>query len=127
MNLLIILRKGVTKLCAASEKLAELTEEFEAVAKELNLVLDDLKWRKPDVEGEELKLRKLRRQAKQDPGVDVASQQIVVRVLRAVLDDKIALADGLEKRMILLRDQIKALEKETLEEREVGESGEALR
>jgi len=127
MIMLIILRKGVTKLCAASEKLAELMVEFEAVAKELDEVLEDLKWRKPDVEAEELKLRKLRRQAKNDPMVNVAVQAETVRVLRAILDDKIALADALEKRMILLRDQIKALEKETLEEREVGESGEALR
>jgi len=114
-------------LCAASEKLAELMVEFEAVAKELDEVLEDLKWRKPDVEAEELKLRKLRRQAKNDPMVNVAVQAETVRVLRAILDDKIALADALEKRMILLRDQIKALKKEAAEEREVGESGEALR
>ena len=83
-----------------------LVEEFRVVCQDLDEVLKDLEWRKPDVEGEEAKLKKLRKEALKDPNVDVASQAIVVRVGRSILDDKIAEANKLEKRMNKLKAQI---------------------
>jgi len=95
-------------LCGEVVDLEKLMEQFNAVCRQLDEVLKDLEWRKPDVEGEEATLRDLMARAKKDPGVDVASQVIVVRVLRSVLDDKIAEAERLEKRMLELKDQIEA-------------------
>jgi len=111
-------------LCSEIPEIDKLLAEFEAVAKQLNEVLDDLKWRKPDVEDEERKLAKLMRQAKKDPGVNVASHAVVVRVLRGVLDDKIAEAERLEKRLVELKEQITVLEKEAEREKGKSESGE---
>ena len=105
----------------------KLLEEFEAVTKELDEVLKDLEWRKPDVENEEAKLAELKIQAKKDPGVDVASQAIIVRVLRDVLDDKIQLAEALEQRMLILRDQLEALESEEAVPEGMTKRGEAIR
>ena len=104
----------------------ELLAEFQAVAKELAAVLKDLEWRKPDVEEEEALLRKLRKAQKKDPNVDVASQAIVVRVLREVLDDKIALADKLEKRMLALKGQLEKGEAGAPEPEEAEKHGEAV-
>lgn len=104
----------------------ELLTEFQDVAKQLNEVLEDLKWRKPDVEEEEAKLRDLRKAAKKDSGVDVASQAVAVRVLRAVLDDKIALANKLEKRMNKLKAQLEKAEVAAAEKEEGETSGEAV-
>ena len=84
----------------------ELLEAFRAVTVQLDEVLKDLEWRKPDVEGEEKKLKALKRAALKDPGVDVASQAIVVRVGRSILNDKIAEAKKLEKRMLELKVQL---------------------
>ena len=70
------------------------------------------KWRKPDVEREEAELRELRKAALKDPGVDVASQTIVVRVGREILNDKIAEANRLEKRMNELKEQLEKFEAE---------------
>jgi len=44
-----------------------------------------------------------------NPNVDVASQAIVVRVLRSVLDDKIAEAQRLEQRMLQLKAQLESV------------------
>ena len=108
-------------------KLEALIEEFRAVANALKEVLEDLEWRKPDVEAEEGKLAQLIEQAKTDPLVDVASQAIVVRVLREVLDDKLAEAEALEQKMLILRDQIDALQKERSKPEKVRKRGQAVR
>ena len=99
-----------------------LLTEFQAVTQQLDLVLKDIEWRKPDVEREEKTLRALRKKALKDPGVDVASQAIVVRVGRAILDDKIAEANRLEKRMKEIQAQLEKAEaaKEKPEEGEEG-------
>ena len=97
-----------------------LLSEFQAVTQQLDEVLKDLEWRKPDVEHEEATLKALRKKALKDPGVDVASQAIVVRVGRAILNDKIAEAKRLEKHMKELQAQ---LEKVTAAE-EKPEGGE---
>ena len=111
----------------------ELLEEFRAVAAALDEVLKDLEWRKPDVEHEEKKLKALKRAALKDPNVDVASQAIVVRVGRSILNDKIKEAHALEKRMLQLKAQLEkaqaAVEKpgggeEAGEETEAGEGQE---
>ena len=110
-----------------------LLTEFQDVAQQLDVVLKDLEWRKPDVEHEEKKLRDLRKKALKDPGVDVASQAIVVRVGREILDDKIAEAHKLEKRMKELQAQLEKAEaaeekpgggEEAGEETEAGEGKE---
>ena len=101
-------------------------EEFNAVTKQLDEVLKDLEWRKPDVEEEEAKLSYLRKLAKEDPDVDVASQAIAVRVLRGVLDDKIAEAERLEQRMLELKAQIEAAEREIPRKGKRGKRGKAL-
>jgi len=100
--------------------------EFDAVAKQLDEVLKDLEWRKPDVEEEEAKLSYLRKLAKEDPNVDVASQAISVRVLREVLDDKIQLAEALEQRMLILQDQIEAIQSTSPKPAKRGKRGKAL-
>lgn len=97
--------------------------EFEAVAKALDEVLKDIEWRKPDVEGEEATLKDLRAKAKKDPNVDVASQAIVVRVLRGVLDDKIAEADRLEKRLNEIKEQVETQAGAAQKQRKVGKHG----
>jgi len=88
----------------------ELLTEFRAVAAQLDEVLKDLEWRKPDVEGEEKQLKQLRKAALKDPGVDVASQAIVVRVGRSILNDKIKEAKRLEKRMLEVQAQLEKAE-----------------
>lgn len=98
----------------------ELLTEFQTVAQQLDEVLKDLEWRKPDVEEEEKKLRELKRKALKDPGVDVASQAIVVRVGREILNDKIAEANSLEKRMKEIQAQLEKPEEASKE----GEGGE---
>lgn len=105
----------------------KLLEELDQVLKALDEVLKDLEWRKPDVEAEEATLRDLQARAKKDPGVDVASQAIAVRVLREVLDDKIQLAEALEQRMLVLRDQIAAVEEAAPKKGKRGKRGKALR
>jgi len=102
-------------------------EEFNAVCRQLDEVLKDLEWRKPDVEGEEATLRDLEARAKKDPGVDVASQVIVVRVLRSVLDDKIAEAEQLEQQMLQLQAQIEGSAAPAPKKGKRGKSGQALR
>ena len=87
-----------------------LVSDFQGVCRELDTVLEDLAWRKPDVEEEEAKLKELRKAALKDHDVDVASQAIVCRVARAVLDDKIAEASRLEKRMLQLKKQIEKVQ-----------------
>jgi len=114
-------------LCAANPKLDELMTEFDAVCRQLDEVLKDLEWRKPDVEGEEATLRNLQARAKKDPGVDVASQAIVVRVLRSVLDDKIAEAERLEQRMLQLKAQIEGAAAPAPQKGKRGKRGQALR
>ena len=104
-----------------------LFKEFEQVTNQLKELLDDLEWRKPDVESEEAKLKELQKAAKEDPSVDFASQAIVVRVLRSVLDDKIVEAKRLEKRMLELKTQIEALSREETEAGEEEEGGETVR
>lgn len=93
-------------MCSENEETDELMVEFQETAKQLDAVLDDIKWRKPDVEREEALLKELQAAASKDPKVDAASQAIVVRVARAILDDKIAEADRLEKRMKELQAKI---------------------
>jgi len=114
-------------LCSENVEIDTLVMEFQAVAKQLDEVLKDLEWRKPDVEREEALLRKLRAAAKEDPGVDVASQAIVVRVGRAILNDKIAEAERLEKRMLELQAQLEKAEGERAPMEEAEEGGEAVR
>jgi len=101
--------------------------EVEAVAAALDAVLKDLEWRKPDVEEEEAKLADLERAAKKDPGVDVASQAIVVRVLRGVLEDKIAEAHRLSDRLEDLTVAIKAREAQKPAPGRRGRRGQAVR
>ena len=103
-----------------------LMSEFQAVALQLDEVLRDLEWRKPDVEREEDLLRKLKRKALKDPGVDVASQAIVVRVGRSILNDKIKLAKELEKRMLALKAQLEKAEAAEEKPEEGKEAGEAV-
>lgn len=97
-------------MCSDIPEVDKLTLEFQDVALQLDAVLKDLEWRKPDVEGEEAKLRQLRKKALKDPSVDVASQAIVVRVGRSILDDKIAEANRLEKRMKEIQAQLEKAE-----------------
>jgi len=114
-------------LCAANPKLDKLMTEFNAVTKQLYEVLKDLEWRKPDVEEEEAKLSYLRKLAKEDPDVDVASQAIAVRVLRSVLDDQIAEAERLEQRMLQLKAQIEGSAAPAPKKEKRGKRGQALR
>lgn len=97
-----------------------LLAEFQVVCRDLDEVLKDLEWRKPDVIGEEAKLKQLRKAALKDPDVDVASQAIVCRVARAILNDKIAEANRLEKRMLELKAQLEKAEA-TVDKPEGGE------
>jgi len=113
-------------LCNGIVEIDKLEAEFQDVAKELEDVLKDLEWRKPDVEAEEAKLKELRAQAKTNPNVDVATHATVVRVLRAVLNDKIKEADRLEKRMLELKAQIEKAEAAAAAPEEGEESGEAV-
>ena len=103
-----------------------LMSEFQAVAQKLDEVLKDLEWRKPDVEAEEKKLRELKRAALKDPGVDVASQAIVVRVGRSILNDKIKEAKRLEKHMIGIQAKLAAAEQAAAKPEEGKEAGEAV-
>jgi len=123
----IIVRNGVTKLCSQVVDPEKLLTEFQEVAARLEEVLKDLEWRKPDVEAEEAKLAELENAAREDPGVDVASQRVVVRVAREVLNDKLVEADRLEKRMLELKAQIEALETQPPATEEEAPSGEAVR
>jgi len=113
-------------LCNGIVDFEKLMEEFNAVTKQLDEVLKDLEWRKPDVEEEEAKLSYLRKLAKEDPDVDVASQAIAVRVLRGVLDDKIAEAERLEQRMLELKAQIESTESVLAQPKKRGKRGKAL-
>jgi len=88
------------------EEKDELLEKFEETAKRLDEVLEDLRWRKPDVEREERILAALKRKAKKDPTVEWQSQAIVVRVARAVLQDKIAEAERLERQLMEYKEAI---------------------
>ena len=92
-----------------------LLTEFQIITQELDEILKDLEWRKPDVEHEEATLKALRKKALKDPDVDVASQAIVVRVGRSILNDKIKEANRLEKRMKELQTQIEAFEEPSKE------------
>lgn len=114
-------------MCSETPDPAAILDEFQTVAKQLEAVLKDIEWRKPDVEAEEAKLRDLIERAKTDPMVDAASQAIVVRVLRGVLNDKIAEVDRLEKRMLDLKGQLEALEAGASKPEEGEKPGEALR
>jgi len=117
---------GVTELCSEDLEMEGLLKEFQDVTQKLDEVLKDLEWRKPDVEAEEAKLKYLLNRAKKDPGVDVATQAVVVRVLRGVLNDKIAEADRLEKRMNELTAALEARQAPAATPEEVKESGKAL-
>jgi len=114
-------------LCNGIPDKKKLLDELDAVLQQLDEVLKDLEWRKPDVEEEEAKLSYLRKLAKEDPDVDVASQAIAVRVLRGVLDDKIAEAERLEQRMLELKAKIEAVEREIPRKGKRGKRGKALR
>jgi len=83
-----------------------LLTEFQDVTRQLDELLKDLEWRKPDVEAEEATLKALRKKALKDPEVDVASQAIVVRVGRSILNDRIKEAHRLEKRMKEIQAQL---------------------
>jgi len=100
--------------------------EFQGLVQQFDEVLKDLEWRKPDVEAEEAKLRDLMARARKDPMVDAASQAIVVRVLRGVLDDKIAEAERLEARITELEKQIRARTAPAAKPGKRGKRGEAL-
>jgi len=113
-------------LCNGIPDKKKLLDELDAVLQQLDEVLKDLEWRKPDVEEEEAKLSYLRKLAKEDPDVDVASQAIAVRVLRGVLDDKIAEAERLEKRMLELKARIEAQEAPSQKPGKRGKRGKAL-
>jgi chromosome segregation ATPase len=126
MDMPITIRKGVTELSNEKTEYNRLMEEFESTLKAFKEVLEDLEWRKPDVEAEEAKLKQLMDQARTDPGVDVASQRIVVRVLRDILDEKLRLADALENRITILRGQLEALEKEKAKLEEAAGSGKTI-
>ena len=93
-------------MCNEIPEIDKLEAEFRTVAQKLDEILKDIEWRKPDVEAEEKKLRQLKRAALKDPGVDVYSQSIVVRVGRSILDDMIKEANSLEKHMKELRARI---------------------
>ena len=93
-------------MCSETVEIDTLLTEFQDVTRQLDEVLKDLEWRKPDVEREEKLLKALRKKALKDPGVDVASQAIVVRVARAILDDKIADANRLEKLMKQIQTEL---------------------
>ena len=103
-----------------------LMSEFQAVTQQLDMVLKDIEWRQPDVKREEAELRALKRAALKDPGVDVASQAIVVRVGQSILNDKIAEAKDLEKRMLSLKDQLEKAEAAKEKPEEGEETGEAV-
>ena len=111
-------------MCSETVEIDTLLIEFQAVTQQLDEVLKDLEWRKPDVEREEKTLRALRKKALKDPGVDVASQAIVVRVGRAILDDKIAEANRLEKRMKEIQAQLEKAEAAEEKPEEGEETGE---
>jgi len=107
-------------------KYARLMAEFEEVAGALDAVLKDLEWRKPDVEEEEAKLEQLREQAKTDQDLDVGTQAVVVRVLRGVLDDKIAEANRLEARMLELKAALERIPEPGPTPAEGGEGGQTV-
>jgi hypothetical protein len=90
---------GVTTLCSEKIEVPTTMEELERLKKQLAELERDLEWRIPDVQGEEAKLQELLTLAKDDPMVDVATQATIVRVLKGVLEDKMALKESLEKRI----------------------------
>jgi len=122
----IRIRIGVTKLYSEDPELEKMITEFQGLVQQFDDVLKDLEWRKPDVEAEEAKLKDLMARVKKDPMVDAASQAIVVRVLRGVLDDKIAEAERLEARITELEKQIRARQGAAAKPGKRGKRGEAL-
>jgi len=90
----------------------ELVKDFEMLAKELDEVLEDIKWRKPDLEDEEKKLDELKRKQEEGEDVDTYSQQIVVRVQRDILKDKIKQAETLEEAMNRIKRELERREGE---------------
>lgn len=104
----------------------KLMVEFHVVTRQLDEVLNDIEWRKPDVEHEEATLKTLRKKALKDPDVDVYSQAVVVRVGRSILNDKIKEANVLEKRMKEIQAELEKLEAAEKEEKEGAPSGEAV-
>jgi len=113
-------------LCSENVEIDTLLAEFEAVTQQLDEVLKDLEWRKPDVEAEEAKLKQLIELEKKGGCHDVVSQAIVVRVLRGVLNDKIAEAERLEKRMNELEKEIKARTAPAAKPEKGGKRGKAI-
>ena len=113
-------------MCSEVVEPEDLYKEFEAVAAQLKEALEDLEWRKPDVEDEEAQLKDLKRKAKKDPTVDVASQAIVVRVGREILDDKIKEARRLDARLKEIQAALEEAEKEQPAPEEKVEGGEAV-
>jgi len=114
-------------LCSKIVEIDTLLADFQVVTRQLEEILNDLEWRKPDVEEEEAKLKEMRKQAKTDPSVNVGIQAEIVRVLRSILNDKIAEAERLEKRMLELKAQIEEAEAVSAAPEEGEESGEAVR
>jgi hypothetical protein len=96
---------GVISLCSENVEAPEGNEELQKLKQQYIEVLHDLEWRIPDVAQEEETLKGLMAKAKDDPMVDVATQATIVRVLKGVLEDKIALKEALEKRIKQLEAQ----------------------
>jgi len=88
----------------------ELLRDFKEISARLDEVLEDLKWRKPDVEAEERKLKALQEKKAAGECVETRPQEIILRVAKAVLQDKIREAEKLEAAMTVIEEELKRRE-----------------
>ena len=98
-------------------------EEFNRIATELDELLRDLEWRRPDVAQERQELERLRRSKEEAAKEAYGAQKVVVQVLGAVLRDKERRARELLKRYNKLKAEIEKLSGKTIEE--LAHGGEA--
>ena len=109
-----------------AESLEKLTRLYEAGAKKLNALLDDLKWRKEDVAAEEATLKRMQDGHEECPADHFEAQEIVVRSARKVLDNEIKEAEELDAELERVKAEIERLSKAEVKEEKRGESVETV-
>ena len=96
---------------------------YEAGAKKLNALLDDLKWRKEDVAAEEATLKRMQDGHEECPADHFEAQEIVVRSARKVLDNEIKEAEELDAELERVKAEIEKLSKQEVEKHAEEEAG----
>ena len=104
-----------------SESLEKLTRLYEAGAKKLNELLDDLKWRKEDVAAEEKTLKAMQDGHEECPADHFEAQEIVVRSARKVLENEVKEAEELDAELERVKAEISRLSKVEVKEEKRGE------